>query len=265
MNFYFIIFTMRLKITFESESHIKIPIHYNYHVQSFIYRNLDRILAERLHDEGIPLGKRRFKFFTFSRLFSPKRKRNGTNWIFSPPLTFYIAARDVNILESFALHLVKLQVARLARVSVTVRSIEVIKPAEFSEELVIKTLSPITVYSTLLTPQGKKKTYYYSPFEKEFNELLKANLQRKFKAIYGMEPTEKDDIFEIEPLKVSVKNEAIIKYKGTIIKGWTGIYKMKISKSYFDIAYNTGLGSKNSQGFGMIEVVRRKKEEHEKP
>ncbi len=257
MIFYFIIYTMRIKITLESETSIKIPIHYNYCLQSFIYRNLDRVLAERLHDEGIPLGKRCFKFFTFSRLFSPKRRKNGTKWIFAPPLTFYLAARDVNILESFVLHLVKLHNARLAQAPVRVRSIEVIKPAEFSEELIIKTLSPITVYSTLLTPEGKKKTYYYNPFEKEFNELLRANLQRKFKAIYGIEPTEKDDIFEIEPLKVSLKNEAIVKYKGTIIKGWTGIYKLRTSKVYFDIAYNTGLGPKNSQGFGMIEVVRK--------
>ncbi len=251
---------MRLKITFESESPIKIPIHYNYYVQSFIYRNLDRVLAQNLHDEGIPLGKRRYRFFTFSRLFSQKRKKNGTSWIFSPPLELYLSARDINLLESFATHLIKQHNVKLAKATLFINSIEVIKPPEYAKELIVRALSPITVYSTLLTPEGRKKTYYYNPFEKEFEELLRDNLRRKFKAIYSIPPDEEDDIFKIEPLRVSARNEAIIKYKGTVIKGWTGIYKLKISEKYFDIAYNTGLGSKNSQGFGMVEVVRERKD-----
>lgn len=45
-------------------------------------------------------------------------------------------------------------------------------------------------------------------------------------------------------------------FKGTVIKGWTGLYELSLPEPLFQIAYDTGLGSKNSQGFGMVEVVR---------
>ena len=250
---------MRLKITFDWDSHVFIPFSYNHFVQSFIYTNLDRSIAEPLHNTGIPLGKRRFKFFTFSRLFSPSIKRNGKGWLFKPPITLYVSARDVRLLESFALHLVKVEKVSMGKSELTVKSIEVIKPPVYTTEVIIKTLSPITVYSTLTAPDGRKKTYYYTPFEKEFKSLLHDNLRRKFKAIYGMEPKDEDDIFQIEPYSVNKNSEAIIKFKGIIIKGWMGLYKVKISKPYFEIAYDAGLGPKNSQGFGMIDVVRKRR------
>ncbi|RLI91606.1 MAG: hypothetical protein DRO89_03615 [Candidatus Altiarchaeales archaeon] len=37
-------------------------------------------------------------------------------------------------------------------------------------------LSPLTVYSTLTTGDGKKKTYYYSHYEPDFEELIDRNL-----------------------------------------------------------------------------------------
>jgi CRISPR-associated endoribonuclease Cas6 len=42
-------------------------------------------------------------------------------------------------------------------------------------------LSPVTMYSTLTKEDKTKKVYYYSPFEEEFNRLIKENL-RKYKA-----------------------------------------------------------------------------------
>jgi CRISPR-associated endoribonuclease Cas6 len=35
-----------------------------------------------------------------------------------------------------------------------------------------------------------------------------------------------------------------------------GRFKLKGSPALMSIAYDTGLGSKNSQGFGMFEIVR---------
>ncbi|RKX92249.1 MAG: CRISPR-associated endoribonuclease Cas6, partial [Spirochaetes bacterium] len=42
---------------------------------------------------------------------------------------------------------------------------------------------------------------------------------------------------------------------GTIIKGWTGTFVLNGNRKILKLAYYTGLGSKNSQGFGMFEVV----------
>ena len=55
---------------------------------------------------------------------------------------------------------------------------------------------------------------------------------------------------------VSKRNEAIVNFKGTWVKGWMGLYELSLPEPFFTLAYNAGLGSKNSQGFGMVEVVR---------
>jgi len=130
-------------------------------------------------------------------------------------------------------------------------------PVEASGPVLVRALSPITTYSTLFDAAGKKKTYYYNPWEREFSQKILENLQRKARAYYGegKELPSLDGAY-IRPVKVSKKNEAIINFKGLWIKGWTGLYELNLPEPYFTLAYNAGLGSKNSQGFGMVEVVK---------
>lgn len=60
---------MRLKLFLgKRKEPFAIPVHYNYLLQSLIYRHLEAHLAQRLHDEGIGEGTKRFRYFTFSRL-----------------------------------------------------------------------------------------------------------------------------------------------------------------------------------------------------
>jgi len=126
-----------------------------------------------------------------------------------------------------------------------------------SRPVQVKTLSPITVYSTLYTREGKRKTYYYTPWEKEFSSLILENLRKKIHAFRGENIPYQSDNHYIKPLRVSRRDEKIVKYKGTIIKGWMGIYELYLPMEYFPFAYHAGLGSKNSQGFGMIEITEK--------
>jgi CRISPR/Cas system endoribonuclease Cas6 (RAMP superfamily) len=57
----------------------RVPRHYNYPLQSLIYRYLDEHLATQLHDVGFGDGAKRFKFFTFSRLIG-NSSRQATSW-----------------------------------------------------------------------------------------------------------------------------------------------------------------------------------------
>lgn len=45
------------------------------------------------------------------------------------------------------------------------------------------------------------------------------------------------------------------KYKGFYISGWLGEYELSGEAKYLDFLYQTGLGSKNAQGFGLFDVV----------
>lgn len=58
----------------------------------------------------------------------------------------------------------------------------------------------------------------------------------------------------IRPLKVSKRDLRIMKYRDTVIKAWNRIYKLDLPEPFFLLAYDAGLGSKNPQGFGMVEA-----------
>ncbi len=251
---------MRLAIRFRPQKPpLRLPLHYNHLVQSLIYRLLDRTLAERVHDEGWRLGKRRYKFFTFSRLWSRRptlqRHQGHTAILFQHPITLYLGSLDHDLLTSLATHLVRQGEFRLGRQLCVLEKVEVDMPPRPVTRMLLRTLSPITVYSTLYDAEGKKKTYYYSPFEEEFSRHIIQNLKRKALAWYGPEVVFPEEAW-IRPVRVGKQDQKIIRYKGTVVKGWMGLYEAHLPEPYFTLAYYAGLGAKNSQGFGMVKVVR---------
>ncbi len=249
---------MRIRIEFESErGSIELPIHYNHLVQALIYRNIDPKVSKFIHEKGYELGKRRFKLFTFSRLYGKSFKKiSKDKFKFETPLKLWIASPKNEILESLAEQLIKKSLVNIGGNKLFFSAIQVEMPKKYKEEMTIKTLSPIVIYSTLIKKDGKKKTYYYNPWEKEFSELIEKNLIKKYVILNNKNKPRYKHYFLIEPLKVSKKDEVIVKFKGTIIKGWKGLYKIRISKDLFYIAMDAGLGSKNSQGFGMIDEFK---------
>lgn len=89
---------MRLRISLSSEnSSLKLPIQYNHLLQGLIYNNLDQVLSNWLHEKGHAYGARRFKLFTFSRLFGKRESENG-RIRFDGPVHFYLGAVDAEVL-----------------------------------------------------------------------------------------------------------------------------------------------------------------------
>jgi CRISPR-associated endoribonuclease Cas6 len=237
---------------------LRVPIQYNHLLQGLIYANLDRALSEWLHEKGHAYGARRFKLFTFSRLFGKREMRNG-RVRFDGPAHFYLSAVDSEVLGSFAEHLLTKPAVRLGSAECRVAEVGVepeprIDPAK---PVLVKAISPITAYSTLQAPNGRKKTYYYAPQEKEWSEALVANIARKAKALEWAADVDEDlKGAYMKPYKVKSGDQKILDFKGTVIKGWTGLYEVKLPEPYFRLAYDAGLGSKNAAGFGMVGVIR---------
>lgn len=254
---------MRLKVTTSPNSlKMALPVHYNSLVQGLLYNNLDELLAQWLHEKGHTYELRRFKLFTFSRLFGRNRVGNG-KITFDGPVHFYVSSVDSEVLGSLAEHLLGKPAVHLNGVDCRVKEISV-EPApqiSFGQPILIKTLSPITTYSTLSTPDGHRKTYYYSPHEDEWSDHIVSNLKRKAKALEWAADVEEDlkDSW-VRPRRVRVQDQKILKFKGTVIKGWTGLYEVNLPEPYFRLAYDAGLGAKNSQGFGMVGVVNERKD-----
>ena len=243
---------MRIGVEFYSESGIKIPVKYNYYFQSFIY-NLSP--NSNIHNQGF--GERKYKLFTFSRpIGKHKYSKEDKSLIFKDSVKWIISAVDNNFLEEIATNLIKAHPITVGNQKLIVHSIEVMKPPPqeaFKKPLFIKMLSPITIYSTLYDSTGSRKTYFYSPFEYDFSEKLNENLKRKFKAFYNKTPP--DYSFEIQAINPKKEWEKITTYKQTIIKGWMGIYRVQGPPELLKLAYDGGLGSRNSQGFGCFEII----------
>ena len=260
---------MRLSITLEPYYQpLNLPIHYGQLIQGMVYNHLDSNLAHWLHGEAYRTATRTYKMFTFSRLeglnLHPTIKNSQIS--FKGKVTFKLSSINGDILSSLAEHLLRERRIRLRNHSCEVKGVEIIpKPRiDASKPILVRALSPITTYTTYSDDNGKNRTHYYSPFEADWSDRLLRNLLRKAEAL-GWEDSGKEllETGNIQPENVSEKDEKVITYtkkiKGNIqktdIKAWMGTYSMSLPEPYFWLTYDVGLGSKNAQGFGMIEVI----------
>lgn len=250
---------MRLKIVLSGErGFLSLPLQYNATVQGFIYGNLNGALASWLHDRGHAWGRRRFKLFTFSRLFGRRRRQEEGRIGFEGPVHFYLGAVEAEVLGSLAEHLLREPYVRLGKARCLVEEVAVEPEPQIDDgkPVLAKALSPITAYATLMAPDGRKKTYYYSPHEEEWGEAIVENIKRKACSLgWAADPEEDLKGATVRPYRVKSADQKILRFKGTVVKGWMGLYELRMPRPYLQLAYDAGLGAKNSQGFGMLRVI----------
>lgn len=245
---------MKEIVTFEpvNSNKIILPIHYNYLVQAMIYKLLKEDLSEFLHEKGFQNENRAFKMFTFSRILGKYSldSKNG-KITFTSPVKLIISSHFSDFSNSIGNSLLAREEIRLGNNYLKVKQISVKKEKVSDEKIRIRTLSPISTYSTLSRKDGKRFTYYYNPIENDFAKNINNNLKNKYKAYYSEEPPEGN--VDIEP--IGDTRLSIVKYKGFVIKGYTGNFNMAGPIPLLQLGINTGLGSKNSQGFGCVRLI----------
>lgn len=254
---------MRLKLLLgKRNKSFAVPTHYNYFLQSLIYHHLDAHLAQQLHDEGIGEGTKRFRYFTFSRLIG-HFQRQGEQLIFPRGAILYIASPNHAFLESLVLRLLAQGEIVVDEQSIPLYKIEVLPQPAYQPEVILKALSPITLRETLRQP-SEKYTYYYAPHEPDFSERIISNLRSKVRFWYGRD-IPPGDAYCLPHAVDPQKNYHVINFKGTWVKGWSGLYRFHAPPEYFQMAIEAGIGERNSGGFGCVEVyqpVRKKPRKH---
>ncbi len=238
---------LTLTLSFAGDG-LQLPIQYNYWVQSAVYKILDPEYAEQLHGKGYSGGGRIFRLFTFSRLMGSYRlDRQKGKISFFGPVCLVIASPMVEFCEQMASVLAKEGRMQLGKQVVEVEKVEVESPRITSSAVEVFTLSPITVYSTFDKPEGGRYTCYFDPQERSFSELIHENLTRKWEAIQG-EPYSGEKT-KIEPLGKTRLH--ILRYKGTVIKAWSGRFRLEGDPALMQVGLDAGFGAKNAQGFGL--------------
>ncbi|MCI4624483.1 MAG: CRISPR-associated endoribonuclease Cas6 [Candidatus Magnetoovum sp. WYHC-5] len=247
---------MRITFTFDSKKIVVLPIDYNYQIQGFIYGNLDCSVSDFIHNKGFLYEKRVFKLFTFSRLVGKYKIVNESMYM-ATPCYLTVSSPVEPILQSFSDNVLKKRTVMLGSNTLYVDTVDVYSKPDMLSEVSVYMVSPVTVYSTFKNYEGISKTYYYSPFEKEFTKQIQDNIIKKYIAYYHRDPDYSR--FEIEPVNVSKNHEKVVKYKGFVTKAWMGKYRLKGDRELIGLAYDAGIGSKNSQGFGCFELCGNKR------
>ncbi len=228
-----------------------LPIHYNYLVQSAIYNSIDSELAKFLHEKGYIADKRIFKMFSFSLLQGFYHMDKVKKMIeFEGEIKLTVSSPLDEFCQSLVNILLTRGVMRLGTQELEIVRVSARKLLVEKEEVKVKTLSPIVLYSTMLRPDGRKYTVYFQPGDPDYERLLSENLNKKYRALYGMElPTK-----EVRAKPLGLQRMRIINYKNTIIKGYAGKLLLTGPIPLLQMAVDGGLGGKNSQGFGCVEV-----------
>ena len=240
---------MQLHIYHEINDTLVLPLNYQHMLQAIIYRNLKSSYgySDYIHNNGFMQNGRKFKLFTFS-LLGGNYTINNKKMIFTKWLEFEVRSPEIFMLKMLAENIQQNGICYGNQLFQNVQT-KLMDTTIENEELHIRMKSPCTVYST---DPDTKKTYYFTPADEEFPYMINENFLRKYTACFSIEPS--SNIW-IEPIYVTAKDKFVTKYKDFYICGFMGEYYLTGERKYLDFLYQTGLGSKNSQGFGMFDFI----------
>lgn len=227
-------------ITFKTNN-LVIPINYHYQIQSLIYAIIRSGGCFDLHDKSEK--SKNFKFFTFSLVSGGTL--NNKKFIFKNHLNLTVRILDDNICEAFEKGIKK--ELKLFNQNIELLSFNITKFDFNSEKYLIKLLSPINVDRTV-----DNVRIFYSPKNIKFKELVNQNLKEKYYNYYNMEL---DADISLEPVGDNKKYVTLYKKPNIYITGFNGYYIIKGKSKCIEFLYYTGLGARNSCGFGCFDVV----------
>jgi CRISPR-associated endoribonuclease Cas6 len=265
---------MRIELTLSPEKSCVVPINYYYPISGAIYKILSfssHQYATWLHDKGYmdSNGKPR-KLFNFSSLkINPSAKLHKDSLIISESsqVTLFISSP---LLEDFIQNFVqgifldqKLIIANnkvIGRFNVS--KVFVMTKPEFKESMKYKMLSPLLL-STTKEQDGKLRQYYLRAGDDEIEEIVKKNILRKYETIHKKEFLPSKFVFNLDTDYIKSKGGAdhvsklitINKGKEEIkVKAFIVPFTLETDIELHELIYECGIGEKNSQGFGMVEV-----------
>lgn len=236
---------MRLKITINAKNKL-IPYEYHGFLQGIIYHALDDSMGSFIHDQGFHLDKRVYKMFVFSEL-KGTYKPSSQGLTFLEPAKFFISSISADFLNQLYIFFSNTPYLTLGNQTFEILEVESVQDVKYHEshEYILQTLSPITCYKT----DEKHFTTYFHPKSQDFELSIQNNLANKYKILFDDCTNEYfhiDDIISFKEVKV--------KFKKSIYVAYVCKMKVHVSDGYLKLLLHTGLGARNSAGFGMVKI-----------
>ncbi|OKY78322.1 MAG: CRISPR-Cas system related protein Cas6, RAMP superfamily [Candidatus Methanohalarchaeum thermophilum] len=131
-------------------------------------------------------------------------------------------------------------------------SIEAIKEPSFDDEMSFETITPVAV-RTQEKENGKVKTVDLRPNSKKFYDNLFQNLINRYQNYHQQKPNINTQNIDLKILNSKPKR---LKIRNTWQMATQMKFKTKADEKLNKFMYYTGLGERNNQGFGCIEVIK---------
>ena len=244
---------MQLKLTFDIPNNLTLPLGHHAALQGFIYHLLreNTSYADFLHDEGYPDGAHKFKLFVFGSL-------KGKHSISNKKITYYDkVSLEVRSPKKDFCNII-MQALQTADSMQLFHQEIYLSNCVFSKHIITESdvniimQSPITL-STTYYENEKKKTRYISPVDSDFLSAFAHNIESKYRAAF-----QKDlpSVITIEPIEFNDSQKYVTKFNNIYITSWKGAYRMCGDPEILTFLYDSGIGSRNSQGFGMFDALK---------
>ena len=241
---------MRLKLYLNSENGIiNVPFNYNHIISSIIYDLIDDIkYANNLH------SKSSFKYFCFSQINISKSKMVDGGFISRDgKISFIISSPDDTLITELVKGIMNKSELTFIGQLLTIIKCEIIKEPLFTNKMEFRTLSPIIV-TTKKEINGKLREWDLAPSD-EFYKGVENNLIKKYLKFHNLESTDKT--INVYSNMKSVKRKRISINKGqntTFHRAFMMDIVLEGDIDLIKFAYDCGLSSKNSQGFGLVDI-----------
>lgn len=237
---------MQFHLKIANNGVFSIPLNYNYQVQSAIYTMLrqDEAYAAALHNVGYGENNA-YRIFTFGAL-------QGNYGIHNKQLHFdgEIGLEIRSASKAFAKVLkesvLQRGTIRLFNQTFDISSMQITDQYVDREEITILTDSPVIAKTT----EENGKTIYYTPQDEQFEPLMQYNFQSKYRAFYG-----EDCAGELHVTPIGRHRKVVTRYKQIWITAYYGKFRLQGTPQALTFLYDTGLGAKSSQGFGMFDII----------
>ena len=117
----------------------------------------------------------------------------------------------------------------------------------FTSPLPVRMVSPLTLHKS----HSDGKTLFLSPDDDAFAAQLAANTAHKLAACHCTA----DPSITLCAAGTRLPHKRVTQFKGIYLTGWEGDFLLEGASETLCLLYQTGLGDRNSQGFGMFRLL----------
>lgn len=237
--------SLRLKIELGLKNKT-IHINYKSKLQGLIYAMLkNEGKTKNLHDVGYRVENRPFKLFVFSDLIGESTLNHETKMLtFVTNAYFEVSSIDEDMMIILIGFLQNNSRVILDQRAIDIIDFSVINPTYKikSDTHILSTISPVTIYKT-----SDKKVSYISPEDPLYTQYIIDNIEKKYAAIGWLFPKQLPTIKVVEYKKRSVY------FRKSFFEAYNLVLEVShCDDTFLQVMLKTGIGSKNSMGFGML-------------